>query len=416
MKTSVIFMRHAKTRGNISHLEKGAKFLGRKNDLGMILPEKEKINSHRNGLKNTHIVFSSPLKRCLETVKIITDKPIKKDKKLLEIDYGEFDGIYLKDARKKYPKIFSSWEKGVDIKFPKGENYEDLLKRIERFQKELLNYTGKNILVCTHNVVLRALIGKTLNIKQKDWFKIKIPHFEPIKFSLENGKLIYLGSEKQKKALIGELYHEEFKPYLITLTPEEKLYSKILDSKLKIAEKFGNQKYLYDSPHLTLYILLAKNQKEIIKKIKKISKKKKQINFKIEKGYLEFERDSLARGGTSVAISFDEKANQKIKDLQKEIVNELNELRKEKIYSRYFEADLNGKLKENVQKYGFPFVGKILIPHINFCSFFPPEIAKKFTNENSILKFGKISSFHKISLYKIEEGEKIKLIEEFKLK
>ena len=46
-----------------------------------------------------------------------------------------------------------------------------------------------NILILTHNVVLRCLIGSKFGIKMKDWFKININYFDLLEFRLEKNKL-----------------------------------------------------------------------------------------------------------------------------------------------------------------------------------------------------------------------------------
>jgi broad specificity phosphatase PhoE len=35
-------------------------------------------------------------------------------------------------------------------------------------------------LVCTHNVVLRCLVGEALGIPQADWHRLVVPHLAPI--------------------------------------------------------------------------------------------------------------------------------------------------------------------------------------------------------------------------------------------
>ena len=60
---------------------------------------------------------------------------------------------------------------------------------------------NKGIIVFTHNVVLRSLIGNRFNIARKEWFKIIIPYFNLLEFKLQNNKL-YPNIQRKKYQLI----------------------------------------------------------------------------------------------------------------------------------------------------------------------------------------------------------------------
>ena len=92
----------------------------------------------------------------------------------------------------RYPQIIDSWEKGKDPKFPNGENNFDVIKRAKGFCLDLPKYPGRKILICTHNVVLRAIIGSCLRIPVRDWFKINIPYLELIKFIMTKDNRLYM--------------------------------------------------------------------------------------------------------------------------------------------------------------------------------------------------------------------------------
>ena len=85
------------------------------------------------------------------------------------------------------------WSKGKDPKFPRGESTTDVLKRLNKFTNYLINQkkikSKKNILVTTHNVVLRTLIGSIFNIKMNEWFNIIINYTDLLEFNIDNNKL-----------------------------------------------------------------------------------------------------------------------------------------------------------------------------------------------------------------------------------
>ena len=206
MTKRIYFIRHAKTPGNIIDPEKGIRFLGRYSDVEIIRPEQEKIDSLKEKAKNYDIIFASPVKRTNQSLELITDKEIIQDSNLHEINYGDVDGMFLKDVQEKYPYLFEGWSSGKDPRFPNGENSEDVLNRYKTFMKKIKSLEEQTIGVCTHNAFLRTVIGYNFDIPMKDWFKMSIPHFEEIEFEIsEEGKLIYKGNEEQKTKILKNL-------------------------------------------------------------------------------------------------------------------------------------------------------------------------------------------------------------------
>ena len=101
----------------------------------------------RDVLKNIKFdfVFSSPLKRALETAKIICNNDIIKDDRLIERNNGDLEGK-LKTEIDEFPDFNNPNETRYNI-----ENIVDFRNRIYDFFNEIKNqYRGKNVLVVTH--------------------------------------------------------------------------------------------------------------------------------------------------------------------------------------------------------------------------------------------------------------------------
>jgi alpha-ribazole phosphatase/probable phosphoglycerate mutase len=90
-------------------------------------------------------VFSSDLGRALETVAIAffdSDVPIFHDWRLRECDYGALNGA---------PREELELEKHLEMPFPGGESYADVLARVESFVRDLQRgWDGKRVLVVSH--------------------------------------------------------------------------------------------------------------------------------------------------------------------------------------------------------------------------------------------------------------------------
>jgi len=206
MRKNLTLLRHVETKENAVDPKLGVKFLGRRLDVDIIQPSDESIQRVRRITSKATKVFSSPSKRCKQTIELISNQQITTDPRLYEIDHGEVEGLYLKQAQDQFPYLFESWKRGEDPKFPNGENSQDVLDRYLDFVEQLNKYPDEEILVCTHNVVLRNAVGYSLAIPMRDWFKISITHFEAISFRLEYNQPVYSGSTEQKSRMLKNVF------------------------------------------------------------------------------------------------------------------------------------------------------------------------------------------------------------------
>ena len=125
-------------------------------------------------IKSFDVVFCSDLKRAVDSANLAFSGSVEifKDKRLRECNYGDYNG-------KPSEIVEPMQEEHVTKRFPNGESYEDVKKRMQDFLdfvKE--NYDGKHIAIVAHKapqLVLDVLLkGKTW--KQafaEDWRKTK---------------------------------------------------------------------------------------------------------------------------------------------------------------------------------------------------------------------------------------------------
>ena len=150
----LILTRHAKTIENEMGIAMG--------QAEGHLSEEGKEDSKKLGekLKNEKIdvIITSDLKRCVETAKAIASHHPKAifilDPILRERDIG----IYTLKPRDSIPGGVYSKER-----FEGGESLEDVRKRVEKFFKRIKKeYKNKRVLVVTHGIILRLLVGYIL--------------------------------------------------------------------------------------------------------------------------------------------------------------------------------------------------------------------------------------------------------------
>ncbi|MCD6546988.1 MAG: histidine phosphatase family protein [Nanoarchaeota archaeon] len=100
--------------------------------------------------KKFDAVFSSDLKRAVQTAEIVFGKVIK-DKRLREINFGDLTGSDFKEIEKRM-------EEFIEKPFPNGECYKDVERRIRDFLNEALEkYDGKHIAIVAHQAPQLAL-------------------------------------------------------------------------------------------------------------------------------------------------------------------------------------------------------------------------------------------------------------------
>ena len=202
--TRLIFMRHQKTPMN-----KPGVFVGQRSNPEIMQIEDGELENLRSLIskKIFAAAFCSPSTRCLQTIDSLK-KMIKIDQTIIddllkEINYGTCDGKDYEYLKMNHPEIIHQWEKGADPMFPKGENVQDVLRRLEKFMSKLQYSKGKTYIICTHNVVLRCLIGSQLNIPKQEWFKIVPKYLDPIEVIMTKDRkfFINLRPEQAEQAL-----------------------------------------------------------------------------------------------------------------------------------------------------------------------------------------------------------------------
>lgn len=102
---------------------------------------------------NFDIVFSSPLLRALDTARLITNKRVYIDERLIERNYGENEGKYIKDTNPK-----ELWNYNLNTDFADCETVQEVLERTKSFLEDIkMNHPDATILVVTHSGVARGI-------------------------------------------------------------------------------------------------------------------------------------------------------------------------------------------------------------------------------------------------------------------
>tara|TARA_Y100000031_G_scaffold119004_1_gene132516 strand:- start:130 stop:1551 length:1422 start_codon:yes stop_codon:yes gene_type:complete len=195
--TNITFVRHQKTKLNKTNI-----FLGSRSD-----PDIIKANYKRDIKKKYDLIITSNLKRSISTSKYFHYKKKISTELLNEIDYGKAEGLSYKLLKKKYPQIIKKWSNGKDVKFPGGENTNDVKKRVIKFIKFLNKYKNKkNILIITHSFFLRVIIGLQLKFNLAEIHKLKIQHLKEYNFIKSKNRFLTNFNRNDIKDFYKQIY------------------------------------------------------------------------------------------------------------------------------------------------------------------------------------------------------------------
>ena len=103
-------------------------------------------------------VYSSPLIRAVQTAeRIAPDAELIIDERLIEMDYGPYEGM---DLRNPAPEVMEFFMDFVNVPAPEGmEPLPDIVERLGRFLEDIAcEAEGRNILISTHAIAMKGAL------------------------------------------------------------------------------------------------------------------------------------------------------------------------------------------------------------------------------------------------------------------
>jgi broad specificity phosphatase PhoE len=123
-------------------------------------------------------IYSSPLSRAMETAQAVAEAKalqVVPHPEFIDVDFGEWQGLPLKEVREKYSELYRLWrERPEAIHFPGGENLARVRARAwEGLQKVVRENPDKTALILSHRVVTKVLICTVLGLDDSHFWHIK---------------------------------------------------------------------------------------------------------------------------------------------------------------------------------------------------------------------------------------------------
>jgi broad specificity phosphatase PhoE len=167
-ETRLVLVRHGQTAWNAGAGEE--RFRGRMDlpldDTGL---KQAKAIGNRLIDKPIAAIYTSPLQRTRQTatpLSVTLNQPVCNNDLLLDIDYGEFQGLTHTKAAKAYPEQYALWRTAPSqVHFPGGECLSDVQARLLRLLDELAaQHPAETVALFGHQIVNKVLACTLLGL------------------------------------------------------------------------------------------------------------------------------------------------------------------------------------------------------------------------------------------------------------
>lgn len=202
--TKVYVVRHGQTAWNLEEVFRG------RMDIPLDETGKKEVHLAGEALKDEtlHAIYSSPLSRSMETAENIAkfqNIEVKPLEAIIDISYGEWEGVSLAEVQKKYPDLCALWLKEPHkVRFPNGESLEQVRVRTQNAIENLLEkHENENIALVAHRVPNKVISCALLGIDNSNFWRIQQDTASTNLFIYKEGQWIisYLNDTSYLKVL-----------------------------------------------------------------------------------------------------------------------------------------------------------------------------------------------------------------------
>ncbi len=204
MTAKVYVVRHGQTAWNLEEVFRG------RMDIPLDETGKKEVHLAGEAIKDEtlHAIYSSPLSRSMETAENIAkfhNIEVTPLEAIIDISYGEWEGVSLAEVQKKYPDLYDLWLKAPHkVAFPKGESLEAVRVRTMGAIENLLEkHRNENIALVAHRVPNKVICCSLIGIDISNFWRIQQDTASTNLFKYKDGQWIisYLNDTSYLKVL-----------------------------------------------------------------------------------------------------------------------------------------------------------------------------------------------------------------------
>ena len=204
MTAKVYVVRHGQTAWNLEEVFRG------RMDIPLDETGKKEVHLAGEALKDEtlHAIYSSPLSRSMETAENIAkfqNVEVTPLEAIIDISYGEWEGVSRVEVQKKYPDLYDLWlEAPHKVTFPKGESLEAVRVRTMGAIENLLEkHKNENIALVAHRVPNKVICCSLVGIDNSNFWRLQQDTASTNLFKYKDGQWIisYLNDTSYLKVL-----------------------------------------------------------------------------------------------------------------------------------------------------------------------------------------------------------------------
>lgn len=168
-------MRHGQTNANLNGCYMGWS----DEDLNELGYHQVYCLSSRLAVQPIAAIYTSQLKRAYTTATIIAEPhqlEVKTLPDFIEIQLGDWQGLHRKEIKQKWPKLWQQSKTDPSaLRLPNGESYKEVTERAVRgFNMVSEANQGKQIVIVTHDAIIRVLVAHILGVSNSIYRRIEI--------------------------------------------------------------------------------------------------------------------------------------------------------------------------------------------------------------------------------------------------
>jgi phosphoserine phosphatase len=173
----IILVRHGQTAWNQGAGEE--RFRGR-TDLPLDGTGIDQANALTDRLRHEPIdaIYTSPLQRTRQTAAPLAsalDLTLEPEQGLLDIDYGQFQGLSRSEAAAAYPELYKLWlSRPSQVRFPNGESLDDVQTRLKSMLDRIAGaHPNQTVVLAGHQMANKVLACTLLGIDLDQVWRIR---------------------------------------------------------------------------------------------------------------------------------------------------------------------------------------------------------------------------------------------------
>jgi Fructose-2,6-bisphosphatase len=128
--------------------------------------------------KTISVVYSSDLRRAVDTAKAIADYHglgVKVDPDLREMNQGDLEGLTFDAIRERYAGLLNEWRENPEsVRLPLGETLKEVQERALRAVERMYDkHNGETVVAVSHNFTIATLLCRFTGVELKDFLTFR---------------------------------------------------------------------------------------------------------------------------------------------------------------------------------------------------------------------------------------------------